>query len=75
MGTQIAEPTMAKRNDVTVKVDAEVVATAKMVAASREVSLAEYLSEVLRPLVKRDLDQEYARRNQPPKTPKDKGSK
>jgi hypothetical protein len=54
---------MAKRNDVSVKIDAEVVALAKMVASSREQSLAEYLSVTLDPIVRRDLDQEYARRS------------
>jgi hypothetical protein len=54
---------MAKRNDVSVKMDAEVVAEAKMVAASRDLSLAEYLSDLARPLVRRDLEQEFARRS------------
>lgn len=56
-----------KRNDVTVKVDADVVATAKMVAASREMTLAEYLSSTLAPIVQRDLESEYARRAGPGK--------
>jgi hypothetical protein len=58
---------MTKRNDVSVKVDADVVAEAKMVAASRDMSLAEYLSELIRPLVRRDLERETTRRIQPPK--------
>ena len=45
-----------KRNDVQVKVDATVAAQAKMVAASRGVHLAEYVSELIRPLVLRDLE-------------------
>jgi hypothetical protein len=53
---------MAKRNDVSVKVDAEVVILAKMVAAGRDQSLAEYLSETLAPIVRQHLDEEYARR-------------
>lgn len=69
-----AEEPMVKRNDVSVKLDAEVVAEAKMVAASRDMSLAEYLSELLRPLVRKDLEHETARRLQPP-PPKGKGSK
>lgn len=45
-----------KRNDVPVKMDAEVVRQAKMVAASRDQTLAEYISETLRPIVKRALE-------------------
>jgi hypothetical protein len=59
---------------VSVKIDAEVVAEAKMVAASRDLTLAEYLSNLLRPLVHADLEQEWERRSLPsPKTPKGKG--
>lgn len=70
-----AEHSVAKRTDVSVKMDAEVVAEAKMVAASRDVSLAEYLSELVRPLVRRDLDREYERRANPSQSPKGKGTK
>lgn len=75
MEVELLDPPMAKsaRKDVSVKIDAEVAATAKMVAAGRDMSLAEYLSERLRPLVKDDLDAEYGRRN-PPAT-KGKGTK
>jgi hypothetical protein len=72
MTTTTAETPVAKRNDVTVKVDAEVVAEAKMVAASRNQTLAEYLSGVLQPIVHRDLEQETTRRIHP-KTSKGKG--
>jgi hypothetical protein len=63
------ELTVAKRKDVTVKMDSDVVAEAKMVAASKEITLAEYLSELVRPLVQRDLAQETNRRihQRPPK--------
>ena len=44
-----------KRNDVPVKIDAEVVRIARIVAAYDEQTLAEYLSERLRPLVAADL--------------------
>lgn len=53
---------MARRNDTAVKIDTEVVAEAKMVAASRGLSLAEYMSEILRPIVHRDLQEETSRR-------------
>lgn len=45
-----------KRNDVPAKVDAEVIRIAKTVAAFRGLTLAEYLSERLRPLVNEDFD-------------------
>ena len=38
---------MAKRNDVPVKVDADVIRTAKIAAAYKGLSLAEYLSDTL----------------------------
>jgi hypothetical protein len=63
---------VAKRNDVTVKIDKEVIAEAKMVASSRDQTLAEYLSNVLRPIVRRDLEQETTRRIHP-RSPKGKG--
>jgi hypothetical protein len=49
------------RNDVQVKLDAAVATEAKMVAAARGITLAEYISELLRPLVRRDLEQETGR--------------
>lgn len=75
----VLDPPMTKqaRKDVTVKIDADVVAEAKMVAASQDITLAEYLSERLRPLVKADLVSEYARRNPQADKPasKTKGTK
>ena len=63
MTTAIAENHMAtKRIDVTVKLDAAVVRDAKAVASFRDVTLAAYLSEMIRPLVDRDLDEEFAKR-------------
>lgn len=43
-----------KRNDTAVKVDAELVRIAKVIAAYRDIPLAEYLSERLRPLIEAD---------------------
>jgi hypothetical protein len=57
-----AAGTMARRQDTAVKVDAEVIRKAKIVAAYKDVSLAEYLSEALRPIVDRDLV-DYSRRS------------
>jgi hypothetical protein len=52
-------------DNVAVKMNAGVVAEAKMVAASRKISLAEYLSETMRPIVRQDLEHETARRIHP----------
>lgn len=63
MNTGLVDPPlMTKRNDVSVKMDAEVIAEAKMVAASRNVTLAEYLTELVRDLVHQDLEDEMTRR-------------
>lgn len=55
--TPLVAPVMAKtkRNDRPAKIDAEVLRMAAIVAAYRDSSVAEYLSELLRPLVARDL--------------------
>ena len=63
------------RDDVPVKLDAETVRKAKHVVINRRVkqkglTLAEYLSELLKPLVDRDYDAEFA----PPKRQKKSGS-
>ena len=52
---------MTKRNDVPVKRDAEVVRVAKIAAAYREQSLAEYLSERMRDIAAQDVEQEHTR--------------
>ncbi len=43
-----------KRVDVTVKIDAELVRIAKVISAFRSITVAEYLSERLRPLIDAD---------------------
>lgn len=53
-----------KRNDVPVKIDAEVVRQARIVAAFEGVSLAEYLSDFLRPHVAEALERH--KRSDPP---------
>jgi hypothetical protein len=58
----VAEEPMTKRNDVPVKVDAEVVRVAKIAAAYKDMTLAEYISERLRPLVAEDVEHEHAKR-------------
>ena len=42
---------VAKRNDVSVKIDAEVYRLVKLVATWKDMSVAEYLSQTLRPIV------------------------
>jgi hypothetical protein len=57
----------SKRNDITVRVDADVIRDAKVVAAFRDITLAEYLSEVLRPIVDADLDRHMEKKRKPKK--------
>jgi len=58
------------RNDVAVKLDADIVRKAKHVVINRRASqkgltLAEYLSELLKPLVERDYDAEFNQSKRP----------
>lgn len=62
---------MSKRNDVPVKVDSEVIRVAKIAAAYKGLSLAEYLSETLRSIVLRDVEQEHAKVAAPKKHKKE----
>jgi hypothetical protein len=67
-----ADREMTRRNDAAVKIDAELVRKAKVVASFKDMSLAEYLSEVLRPIIDRDL-RDHSRRalgDEAPKPPK-----
>jgi hypothetical protein len=57
----LLECAKGKRNDVPVKVDVEVIRIAKIAAAYKGLSLAEYLSETLRPIVSRDVEHEHAK--------------
>ncbi len=67
MSAALAEhETQVKRSDVNVKMDAEVARDCKLVAGARGISIAEYLSELVRPLVRRDLEAERARRLRTP---------
>jgi hypothetical protein len=52
---------MSRRDSMNVKVDAELVRKAKVVAAVRRLTLTEYISELLRPQVESDLAQVAAR--------------
>jgi hypothetical protein len=52
--TRTKDMARIKRNDVAVKLDADVARLARIVAADRGVPIAGYISEVLRPIVERD---------------------
>jgi hypothetical protein len=74
----MTEQTKMARNDLSVKIDADVVTKAKHVSFNRRMTLAAYLSEMCRPLVDRDFEEEMAKMNKmlPSATkPKTKGSK
>lgn len=51
MSSMVIEMARTRRNDVAVKVDADIVRKAKTIAAYRGIPLAEYLSEKLRKFV------------------------
>lgn len=53
-----AKTSESRRFNTLVRMDDEVTAEARKVAALRGVSVAEYFAEVLRPIVKRDLERE-----------------
>lgn len=61
---------VARRNDLSVKIDAEVIRKARIVVAYRDLNLAEYLSEVLAPIVDRDLAAEQERERKRGEKPK-----
>ena len=66
----VAERPMTKRNDTAVKIDAEVIRRAKIVAAYRSQSLAEYLTSRLAPFVDADLAEEQEKQSLPQTKPK-----
>jgi hypothetical protein len=49
-------PATSTRDDVVVKIDRGVAAQARYVADNRKITMAEYLTEALRAVVKRDFD-------------------
>jgi hypothetical protein len=52
------QPKRRRRDDMTVKIDRGIGSRAKMVAAARKITLAEYLSEITRATVDRDFAKE-----------------
>lgn len=61
-----------KRNDEVVKVDAEVLRMARIVSAIESIPLAELVTEYLRPIVAKKLE-EYARKGFDMKNPPRRG--
>lgn len=60
--SQPVEP--VRRNDVPARIDADVLEDVRLVAAMRHITIAEYLSEVVGPIAKRDAETLFARRGQ-----------
>jgi predicted HicB family RNase H-like nuclease len=50
-----------KRTDTTVKLDKEVAEDAKIAASYKGLSVAQYVTEVLRPIVARDIEEGHKR--------------
>lgn len=71
MRVRVAADTVAKkkRNDTSVKIDADLVRDAKIVAAFEDKSLAEYLTVTLRPIIDRALRDHAERISRPKKSP------
>ena len=59
--TAAMPPRKNKRDDLAVKVDKEVIRMARIISAIEDVSLAELLSETLRPIYEKKLE-DYKRR-------------
>ena len=56
------------RNDISVKLDAQVARKAKLVATNRGITLAEYLTSIVGPIATRDLKEEMGKMMDEPKT-------
>lgn len=54
-------PKSSDRDDVTVKIDRELKVSADYVAAKRRMTLAQYLTELLKPVVEADFAKESKR--------------
>jgi hypothetical protein len=51
-----------KRNDVPARIDAAILEDVKLMATIRKMSIGEYLSEIVGPIVRKQLEAEFARR-------------
>ncbi len=56
MSSMVAEMPRVKRNDVAVKIDAEIIRKARTMASYRGIPLAKYLSDKLRKTVDHEFD-------------------
>ena len=63
MPTSLVERPMAKRRDVTTKMDPAVLADCRIAASFRGVTLSEYLSESMRVVAERDIEEGYRKRS------------
>jgi hypothetical protein len=64
MGRKKKQPEeQPRRNDVPARIDSDVLEDVRLVATFRKISISEYLSDIVRPIAKRDLEAELARRS------------
>lgn len=56
MSAALTMPRKPKRNDLPVKIDADVVRVARIIAAAENISMAEVISETLRPILNARLE-------------------
>ena len=54
---KIGRPITSNRDDVPVRIDREVKAKAEYVASKRRITIAEYITEIVKPAVAKDFDQ------------------
>lgn len=73
MAVAMASQTTMARQDLTVKMGTDVARKAKVVALNRNITLAEYLTERIRPLVDGDYEQEVAKMSREVKAKPGKG--
>jgi hypothetical protein len=64
-------PRKPKRNDVPVKIDAEVLRLARIVAAYEDLPLAELISETLRPILVKKLEQHQEKKKASRRNPEE----
>jgi hypothetical protein len=75
MSASTLERPMAKRNDTTVKVDTEAVRIAKIAASFKDMSLAEYISELIMEHAPHDINEGHSKLSAGGKAPKSRGAK
>jgi hypothetical protein len=75
-GALLEDRLMTKRRDVTTKMDPAVLADCRIAASFRGMTLAEYLSEAMRVVTSRDIEEGYRKRSDAASRPsKPKGGK